>query len=177
MGDGRVAASGALMLSSAFEYRGLTDRKPILERFLGQVSGLSCAVERHSQDGIGSGKDERLGYGMRDVMREEDFQTELVGVQQRFKLRLEAYLEELRLLHGSLGTSDKDRALCAEIHVIAHRLHGTAKMVGFDKTGTLSADLELSITQALAASGPLDLGQVTGRLKDLLAEIECVLRQ
>ncbi|MGO4910072.1 Hpt domain-containing protein [Pseudorhodobacter sp. W20_MBD10_FR17] len=110
-------------------------------------------------------------------MTEPDtFQAGMMRIQQRFLQSLDSHADEIFRLSEALGKSETDRATCAEILAIAHKLHGTAKTVGFDEIGTKAATLENSVHPALFVTAVPDVSDVRRLLEDLLDEIEDTLR-
>lgn len=110
-------------------------------------------------------------------MTEPDiFQAGLLRIRQRFLLSLDSHADEIFRLSEALGKPKTDPATCAEIKSIAHKLHGTAKTVGFDEIGTKAAKLENCVHQALSATAVPEVSGVRELLEDLLDEIEQALR-
>ncbi len=106
----------------------------------------------------------------------EALQSGLTRIRQRFLLNLDIQADDLFQLLERLGNTHADHATCTEIHAIAHRIHGTAKTIGFAEIGVKSAELELYISQAMLTSGPLDAMPIFDLLENLLDEIESTLR-
>lgn len=113
---------------------------------------------------------------MASVAQAEQLQSGLERIRQRFLQGLDARAEQIFELLDRLGNSETDRETCVEIHAIAHKLHGTAKTVGFPKIGTMSAALEHLINDTLAKPGTPDTIMVHAQLDELLDEIEGLLR-
>lgn len=110
-------------------------------------------------------------------MTEPDtFQAGLMRIRQRFLQNLDTHADGIFRLLEALGKPETDRATCSEIQAIAHKLHGTAKTVGFDEIGIKAAKLENCADQALSATGAPDVGEVRNLVEDLLDEIEEALR-
>jgi HPt (histidine-containing phosphotransfer) domain-containing protein len=112
-----------------------------------------------------------------DQMTETDtFQAGLLRIRHRFLQSLDPHADEIFRLSEALGKPETDRATCAEIRAIAHKLHGTAKTVGFDEIGSKAATLENCVHQALSATAVPEVSGVREFLEDLLDKIEQVLR-
>jgi HPt (histidine-containing phosphotransfer) domain-containing protein len=112
---------------------------------------------------------------MSEIIQDDEIDAELLGIQQRFVVRLKAYVEELRALQSALESTETYRDACNGIYIIAHRLHGTAKTIGFARLGAMSAELELSVKQALAISSLPSIPDVRSLLDAYLGEIEAVI--
>ncbi|WP_050523583.1 Hpt domain-containing protein [Pseudorhodobacter wandonensis] len=106
----------------------------------------------------------------------DTFQAGLMRIRQRFLQSLDTHSDGISRLSKALGKPDTDQETCAEIRTIAHRLHGTAKTVGFDEIGTKAANLEICVSQALSATAVPDVNKVRRLLEDLSDEIEVALR-
>jgi chemotaxis protein histidine kinase CheA len=110
-------------------------------------------------------------------MTETDhFEAGLARIRQRFLQSLDTHADDMFRLLEALGEPETDRATCSEIQAIAHRLHGTAKTVGFEAIGIKSAQLESCAVQALSAPGAPNVDAISSFLEDALDEIEEALR-
>lgn len=112
---------------------------------------------------------------MTSVAQAEQLQSGIERIRQRFLQGLDTRAEQILELLNQLENPDKDRETCLEIHAIVHKLHGTAKTVGFPKIGTMSAELEHHINDLLAKPGPPDTVVIQVLLDELLDQIEGLL--
>jgi HPt (histidine-containing phosphotransfer) domain-containing protein len=106
----------------------------------------------------------------------DPFQAGLLRIRQRFLQNLDTQADNIFRLLEALGKPETDRATSAEIQAIAHKLHGTAKTVGFDAIGTKAAKAESSAEMVISAAGTPDVTALRSHLDDLLDEIEDALR-
>jgi chemotaxis protein histidine kinase CheA len=113
---------------------------------------------------------------MTSVAQAEQLQSGIERIRQRFLQGLDARAEQIFELLNKLGNAESDREACMEIHAIVHKLHGTAKTVGFPTIGTMSAEFEHYINDLLAKPGTPDTVVVQVLLDELLDEIEALLR-
>lgn len=110
-----------------------------------------------------------------DLTQDNNLEAGLARIRQRFLQRLNGQADEIFNLLETLGNPTTDPETCTSLHAIAHKLHGTAKTVGFAQVGEMSAALELCISQAMSTPGPLDVAPIRDRLEQLLDEIEATL--
>lgn len=110
-----------------------------------------------------------------DLTQDNNLEAGLSRIRQRFLQRLDGQADEIFNLLEILGNPATDAETSASLHAIAHKLHGTAKTVGFAKLGEISAELELCISQAMSNSGAADVVAVRNRTEQLLDEIEATL--
>lgn len=113
---------------------------------------------------------------MTNAAQAEQLKLGIELIRQRFLQGLDVRAEQIFELLGKLGNAESDRDSCMEIHAIVHKLHGTAKTVGFPTIGTLSAELERYINDLLAKPGTPDTFVVQAMLDELLDEIEGLLK-
>lgn len=105
----------------------------------------------------------------------EELRGEMLSVAETFLRRAQRELACIRVALAAVAPAGSRNAQPEDqIILLAHRMRGTAAIFGFSTIAKHAGELELQLTQALAA---LDAAQPIARAQELLDELDGDLRQ
>lgn len=102
---------------------------------------------------------------------ENVLEDHLKGVRKRFTALLDERLDELEDLREKIGLNAKQDEAYRKIQFIAHKIAGTAGMLGFEDLGKLASSAENTIIQHVDGGLSRETHKIT--VKNIDVFIEC----